>query len=455
MAGDTEKQGEGSVFVETGFEGELSLDMLLEWAGQIQTWIVSDLLTWQSLIQLTAIAAGFFLAMATRGWCSRLIDVIKKYVLRNASENELRAALTPVLFALVWLMAIGFGRIGFELVGLATPFAAIAMNLLAAWVVIRLASSVIGEPFWAGTVAVIAWSVAALNISGLLDPTLAFLDGFAITVAGTRVSILFVVQSITLVIVLVWGASLLSRLLQRRIDTLPSLTPSVRLLIGNVVRIALIALALFIGLTSLGIDLSVLAVFGGAIGIGVGFGLQKIVGNFVSGLILLLDRSIKPGDVIEVGETYGRIKSLGARYTSVVTRDGHEYLVPNEDFIVNTVTNWSFSDRFVRVRRTVGVSYNADIRLAQKLIVEAAMSVNRVLKMPEPRCLLKGFGDSSVDLEVRFWITDPEDGVSNVSSEVLFAIWDKFQEHKVEIPFPQRDVHIKEAPWMHATDQSD
>jgi len=163
----------------------------------------------------------------------------------------------------------------------------------------------------------------------------------------------------------------------------------------------------------------------------------------VSGLILLIDRSIKPGDVIEIEGTYGWINSLRARYASVITRDGKEHLIPNEDLITNRVINWSFSDRNVRVRVPVGISYDSNPRLAIELCLQAAKSTSRTLMDPEPKCLLTGFGDNSIDLELRFWIDDPSNGVGNVRSAVLLSIWDKFNENNIEIPYPQRDVRIR------------
>lgn len=184
-------------------------------------------------------------------------------------------------------------------------------------------------------------------------------------------------------------------------------------------------------------------VFSGAIGVGVGFGLQKIVSNLISGVILLIDKSIKPGDVISVGDEYGWVNSLGARYVSVVTRDGTEHLIPNEELITQRVENWSYSNNLVRLRAPVGVHYKSDVRHAISLCIEAARATPRVLQDPAPVCLLKGFGDSSVDLEIRFWIQDPAEGMSNVLSEVLLRVWDRFHEEGVEIPYPQRDLHIR------------
>jgi small-conductance mechanosensitive channel len=189
--------------------------------------------------------------------------------------------------------------------------------------------------------------------------------------------------------------------------------------------------------------LTALAVFTGAVGVGIGLGLQKVVSNLISGVILLLDRSIKPGDVIEINGTYGWITSLNARYVSLATRDGKELLIPNEDLITERVTNWSYSNNLIRQSLHIGVSYDSDVPGAMCLAVEAAGTVSRILELPRPTCLLKEFGDSAVNLELRFWIQDPANGTANVRSEVMLRIWDLFREHGIEFPFPQRDLTLR------------
>jgi len=188
--------------------------------------------------------------------------------------------------------------------------------------------------------------------------------------------------------------------------------------------------------------LTALTLFSGAIGVGIGFGLQKIVGNFISGLILLSDKSIKPGDVVQLSDVYGYVKHMGGRYVSVITRDEKEYLIPNEDLITQQVINWSYSSRKIRIRVPVGVSYTADPHEVMQMIVRAVTGIDRIRIDPAPKCLLKGFGESSVDLELRFWIDDPQNGVANITSQVLLRIWDVLKESDIEIPFPQRDVHL-------------
>jgi small-conductance mechanosensitive channel len=330
----------------------------------------------------------------------------------------------------------------------------IVVSLLSAWVVIRLVSRFIREPVWSRFLAVSVWSVAALSILGLLQPTIRILDTLAFEVGTFRVSVLGIGKGLLLLAVLLWVAGAISRLLERRITAVPSLTPSVQVLFTKLLKIVLVTIAVVAAVSSVGIDLTAFALVGGAVGVGLGFGLQKVVSNLVSGVILLLDRSVKPGDVISIGETYGWINTLGARYASVVTRDGLEFLIPNEDLITQQVVNWSFSTDAVRLRIPIGVSYKSDVRQAIDLCMEAAVEEPRVIDMPKPVCLLTGFGDSSVDLELRMWISDPKNGVGNVKSSVMLRVWDKFHEHDIEIPFPQRDLHLKSPETLMVTTPS-
>ena len=235
-------------------------------------------------------------------------------------------------------------------------------------------------------------------------------------------------------------------MLTHSIGRLTRLDVSQRALVQKLAGIAVIVVAALIGIDLLGIDLTALAVFSGALGLAVGFGLQKTVGNLLSGLILLMDRSVKPGDVIVVGETFGQVTKIGVRAVSVVTRDGKEHLIPNEQLMVEPVENWSYSSRNVRIHIPVGVAYASDLPLAQKLMIEAATAAERVLKSPAPTVWLRGFGDSSVDHEILAWINDPEAGVGNVQSDILNRLWLLFQEHGIEIPYPQSDVHIRSLP---------
>ena len=317
------------------------------------------------------------------------------------------------------------------------------VSLLTAWVIIRLSASLVRDPVWSKAVAITAWTIAALTILKLLEPTLSCSTSSPITMGGLRISALFVIKGMLAMAVLLGLATFASRLLERRIKGAPSLTPSVQVLFTKLLKIVLVTIAVVVALSSVGIDLTAFALFSGAVGVGIGFGLQKVVANLISGVILLLDRSVKPGDVIGVGNTYGWIDSLGARYVSVVTRDGIEHLIPNEDLIVNRVENWSYSNDLVRLKIPVGIAYSSDVRQAIAVCLDAARATPRVLRDPAPVCLVTGFGDSSVELELGIWIRDPTNGTTNVKSDVLLNVWDRFRQHGIEIPFPQRDLHIK------------
>jgi small-conductance mechanosensitive channel len=286
----------------------------------------------------------------------------------------------------------------------------VASSLATAWVVIALVAGLIRNPFVYRLVAVSAWAIAALSILGLLTPTMTAFDSFGVVIGGLRVTPLLVIKTSVLLMLTLWAANWASDFLDRRVRSTADLTPSIQVLIGKIIRLLLITFAILIALSTVGIDFSALALFSGAVGVGLGFGLQKIVSNLVSGIILLADKSIKPGDVISVGEQFGWVNNMGARYTAVGTPDGREFLIPNEDFVTQRVINWSYSNEEVRLEVPFGVSYASDPHKVCAFAIAAAKSVARVLVSPSPVCHLKAFGDSSLDFTLRFWIRDPVDG---------------------------------------------
>ncbi|PJN94542.1 hypothetical protein CNY89_13910 [Amaricoccus sp. HAR-UPW-R2A-40] len=267
---------------------------------------------------------------------------------------------------------------------------------------------------------------------------------------ATRVSALDLLRVIVELALLLWLAAFAARLLEARLQQAPNLTPSLRVLTAKLVRFSLIGLALLVAVTSTGIDLTGFALFTGALGVGIGFGLQKPISNLISGVILLLDRSIKPGDVIELTDPgdhqkllFGWVTALNARYVSLTTRDGTEWLVPNEDLISRRVINWSYTHRRLRLLTPIAISFDSDVPLAMRLVQEAALETPRVLRQPEPVCRLMSFGDSTVNFETRFWIDDPANGVINVRSQFLVAVWSKFRSNGIRTPLAHRDLFIK------------
>lgn len=403
-----------------------------------QEWLQRRVLTEETLIQALITGVTFLVALllATR--------IGRRLAQNNHSSRfaplipVLKESVLPALWFLFQLAAMAVT----EESGLPDELLAIMANLLAAWIIIRITSSFLISHGWARFIAVAAWTLAALNIMNLLKPTITLLDRFAIKFGGLRISMFTVIEGMFTLALLLWLARIIADLTEKRLQANDHLTPSVQVLFAKLAKIALISLAILSALKIAGIDLTAFTVFTGAIGVGLGFGLQKILSNLISGIILLLDKSIKPGDVVTVGDTYGWVNALGARYTSLVTRDGKEVLIPNEELIINKVENWSFTNSTIRLKIPVGIAYQSDVRQAMGLCVEAARHTERVLEVPPPFCVVTGFGDSAVHLELRAWINDPVNGIMNVRSEIMLGIWDRFHQHHIRFPYPQRDIHI-------------
>ncbi|MFC4294626.1 mechanosensitive ion channel family protein [Novosphingobium tardum] len=275
------------------------------------------------------------------------------------------------------------------------------------------------------------------------------LDLIGFDVGSHRISVWSVLVVIVVVIAVLAFARLGSALAKRAFGRITRLDPTQQLLGEKLVSIGVWAFAILIGIDVLGIDLTALAVFSGAFGLAIGFGLQKTFGNLIAGIILLMDRSIKPGDVIAVGEgaaaTFGQVKKIGIRAVSVTTRDQREYLIPNENLMINQVENWSYSSRDVRIQIPVGIGYTSDIALAERLMLEAARGAKRVLTVPAPSVWLQGYGESWLEFVIQCWINDPEEGLGNVRSDVLKRLFVLFRDNGIEIPLPQRDLNLRDS----------
>ena len=377
-----------------------------------------------------------------------IIIVFSKY-LRLSVSTQNTDKTSPLLwlrrnfsFLATWLSLVLFVVI-FEFTAWSDSFLRFFAFLGGLWIAIGLVCSLLRERFWARSAAFVLYAITMLNAIASAEGSIAAIKSVEFILGDITISVWGIAAGTLAFALTLWVSLGIARIVEGQVQGLKRLSPSLRVLIVKIIRITFIVAATMVALSSMGINLSSLTVLGGAVGLGLGFGLQKVVSNFVSGIILLLDNSIKPGDVIEIEGSYGWINNLHARYASVITRDGTEHLIPNEDLITQRVINWSFTDELVRLRVPIGVSYNADPHECIRLILEVTNSIDRVLKNQAPACLLKGFGESSVDLELRFWVGDPANGVSNIKSEILLKVWDIFKEHNIEIPFPQRDLHIR------------
>src|SRR5229473_2567327 len=279
----------------------------------------------------------------------------------------------------------------------------VAANLAFAWLIIRLVTSVIRNEFIVRLVSLSAWLVAALSILGRLDPTIEALDSVSVVLGDLR------------------------------------LTP---LLLIKLIRLALMIFAVAVVMSAVGINLSALAIFSGAAGVGIGFGLQKIVANFISGIILLADKSVKPGDLVTIGDSSGRISAMKTRYISVAAGDGREFLIPNEDLVTQKVTNWTYTDKNTLVKVNFGTNYDADPRLVCKLAIDVAAAAPRAIKGKPPNCILVEFAEVGMKFSLTFWIADP-DGMDNVKSEVMLSLWEVFKREGIRVPYPVREIRIR------------
>jgi small-conductance mechanosensitive channel len=402
----------------------------------------------QLLLMLAAGVAAFFIHRHSQ---KSLVERLKSRDISRVRSLLLKIG-QRLAFPLSSLFAVMVGLVVFRQFGIETPLLNILAKLLVALAIVRLIVYALrvgiapgpGLKAWEKIISTSIWGVVALHLVGWLPAIEVFMDQLAIGTGEHRVSLLmaakFVVLSALYLLLALW----LSGVIEQWLKSAPHVNVSMCVGISKISKVALLTVAIILALTEAGVNLASLTVFGGALGVGIGFGLQKIVSNFISGFILLGDRSIRPGDVISVGTNYGWVKELRARYIVVRNRDGVETLIPNENLVTTDVINWSYSDRRIRVRIPVQISYDDDPEQAMAIMEQAATANERVLKLPEPAVRLMEFADSGIALELRVWMTDPEEGVGNVRSDINLAIWHGFKEAGITIPYPQRDVHLRQ-----------
>jgi small-conductance mechanosensitive channel len=408
----------------------------------LKDWLFSELLSLSSLGQLIFIILAFMAAWAARPLITGWISKLGEWKEADFWVTKMAEALALMALPVVWIVLQWISSLVAEYAGWPHHLLTVTVSLLTAWIIIRLTATLIRDKTMSKLISITAWTIAALNILNLLDATIAFLDSLSMDMGELHISALTVIKGMMALAILLWLAQMASKMLEQRVSKLPNMTPSVQVLLSKVFKIFVITIAIIAAMNSVGIDLTGLAVFSGAIGVGIGFGMQKIFANLISGLLILADKSIKPGDVIEVAGTYGWVNTLGGRYASVVTRDGVEHLIPNEELINQRVSNWTFSDSEIRIKLAIGVSYDTDLPHAIETCIKAATAEGRIINSPEPACLVKGFGDNSIDLELRVWIRDPHNGISNIKSAIYVRIWQLFKEEGIEIPYPQRVLHV-------------
>lgn len=412
----------------------------------VREWFIRRVITPSSLPQLFIIA---FFSIASQYISEKFKDKLRvfheKYPYFTAKSPGLYKEGTFIFtfFVLLWGSVILARENSWDF-----DILEIAAHLVTAWGAIRVFSYPFDTSISLRLVVLFIWIVTVLNILGLFTATVDLLSKISIKlglyeVGLYEVSLLSLLKLTLYLVSIVWLIKIISALVHNKLKNSRTLTPSQKVLFIKLLKLGLVCIAIIATLQYMGLDLRSLAFLGGALGLGIAFSLQKVFSNLISGLILLMDKSIKPGDVIAIGQTFGWVKRLNSRYVSLITRDGKEHLIPNELMISERVENWSFSDNNVRLHIPILISYQSDIHLARKLMLETIQDHARILKNPLPSCQLLKFQPDGVEFEIRAWIEDPVNGIGSITNDILTVVWDKFQESGIRFPYPQRDIHIK------------
>jgi small-conductance mechanosensitive channel len=371
-------------------------------------------------------------------------------VLRFSIAGMRRLAFPASAFLIVFV-----GAMALRASGLVSRFAdfqlvRLTLTLLAAMAVIRLVVYVLRRSLpratWLGSferwIALLIWVAVALYLTGVLSDVIATLESMRLAIGKSQINVWDLLVAAASVLATVLAALWVGSSLEARLMRAESLTANSRVVLTRVIKALLLLVAVLVALSLVGIDLTVLSVFGGALGVGLGLGLQRIASNYVSGFIILLDRSLSIGDMITVDKYYGRVAQINTRYTLIKALDGTETILPNEMLVSTPVVNHSLTSREVRVVMKVSIAYSSDLDRALEVLGECARTQSRVLEKPEPGAFVTALGADGIELEVGFWIRDPEEGTLAVRSEITRSVLRRFAAEGIQIPFPQRDIRI-------------
>ncbi len=416
-------------------------------------------LIWQEVIQDISTPAALWqlsIILFALGVAGLINGASRRYVMQHAPENW-RLGIGGINRVLFPLSTLAIVLIGKAILGhwQHTSLLHLAITLLVAMAVIRLLVYAVRYIISPGgllktlenSLSAFIWIILALHLSGLLPEIVEILQDIEFNIGKTSVNLLVVLQAILTIFTTLFVAMWISRVLENKLMNAGHVNMNMRVVMSKILRIALLFIAIMIGLSSVGLDLTLLSVFGGALGVGLGFGLQRIASNYVSGFILLLDKSMQIGDIVTVEDKhYGVITDLRTRYLVLKKLDGTQVIVPNESLIINAVINHSYTDRNSRVLLDVQVAYESDLELVLNLMTKAAQDNVRVLVTPEPVATIKAFADSGVDMTLSIWISDPENGQLALKSDIYLALWKLFKQNGISIPFPQRELRILNPP---------
>ena len=405
---------------------------------QVQQYFLNHLLTWAMAAQLAVGGFAFLLAhkaaKAIHSWIGRLMDQCDLCEASHDHERRKYEMFLKVTGPFLSVIFLGIALAVAQRFNWPEEGIKVLLILSLAVFLVRFTTTPTTNRYWARILTAAIWIWAIQRLFPLEDPIIRLLDSMAVTIGQVHVSMLTISRAPLLLLILYWLSKNLLVIFHLWLRTGSGMPLATQALFYKLCRALLFSISAVFVLHYMGIDMTVFALFSGALGLGIGFGLQKISANLVSGLMILADKSIKPGDVIQLGDTYGRINFLGSRYVSVITTRGVEHLIPNESLITGEVINWTHTNALVRLQVPVGISYASDRQRAMKLMLEAAAATVRVLQEPKPTCLVTGLGDNAIQLELRVWINDPQNGLGSVKSELLEEVLQRFKENGIELP---------------------
>jgi small-conductance mechanosensitive channel len=416
----------------------ISYDQLLE---VLEKTITSSSLYWQSLSLILCFILSYVFYKLSRKF------IFPKIISSTLKKNiELNRLVTRYLIPLLYpIFAVTFLAIGLSIYSeffKETILFSTTLKLVALFLFLRFLRISSNNSFISNIAGFFLIPTLILDIFGILDLVIEYLDFYAFKIGNVRISIYLVVKAIIVLMIVFWLSSSVSKKSKSYVDNSKSIKSSTKSIIAKFIDIFVYAIVIIILLKTFGVDMTALAVIGGAVGVGIGFGLQKIASNFISGIILLFEKSVEIGDVVELdgGNIYGIVKHFGGRYTLIEGSDGKEIMVPNEDFIIQKVTNWSYTNNRARIEINLGVAYGSDLKLVREILLNCAQENPRCLSYPEAECFVTSFGEYDIKFTLYFWISDIVEGRAKPKSDVLINIWDKLQENNIRIPFPQREI---------------
>lgn len=403
--------------------------------------VTSPSFYWQSLILIICFVAAYFCYKLSRKFF--FVGVLSRNLQRDSNANRLitRYAL-PMLYPVLASLFLAIGMSIYDNFSKEVVVLSATTKLVFLFLFLRFLRISSNSKLVTNITGFFLMPILILDIFGLLESTIIYLDELAFKIGTVRISVYLAIKAIVVLATLFWLSSLIRSKSKYYIESRKSIKTSTKGIISKVIDIFIYSVVFIILLKTFGVDLTTLAVIGGAIGVGIGFGLQKIASNFISGIILLFEKSVEIGDIVELdnGNIFGTVKHFGGRYTLVEATDGKEIMIPNEEFIINKVTNWTYSNNRARIEIIVGVAHGTDLEKACELMVDSAKENPRCLNYPEIECYVTNFGEYDIKIILYFWISDIVNGRMKPRSEVYMGIWKRFRENGIKVPVPQREL---------------